>query len=268
MHHSRRQTEELPREARPCLDLASILQGTSCPPTPEVYRPHSPVPREGDLQKWFVLYVRLQRSLSASASWPSPTPRAPTIDSVSSGDRTSSPHRPRLACVGWPSAPAKPSTAPVSGDMLHHWNRVAIDTSGLDHTPVAAGESRVFGEQLGPGRSSRAMAIVHIAIYDAINSITHRDIGFSGIPDVAEDASIDAAVARAAHDTLVVLFPSQKAHCDQVLAEDLARIPEGAAKDTGPTDRGACRRSYPEDEGQRWFELYRAYARGRLLHRH
>ena len=48
---------------------------------------------------------------------------------------------------------------------LKHWNEVAIDASGLDHTPVAPGENRVFGEQLGPGRSSRAMAIVHIAIF-------------------------------------------------------------------------------------------------------
>src|SRR5687767_7704329 len=44
---------------------------------------------------------------------------------------------------------------------LRHWNAVAIDASGLDHTPVAAAETRIFGEQLGPGRSSRAMAIVH-----------------------------------------------------------------------------------------------------------
>ena len=34
---------------------------------------------------------------------------------------------------------------------LRDWNAVAIDASGLDHTPVAAGENRVFGEQLGPG---------------------------------------------------------------------------------------------------------------------
>ena len=53
---------------------------------------------------------------------------------------------------------------------VHHWNHIAIDASGLDHTPVSAGESRVFGEELGPGRSSRAMAIVHIAVFDAVNA--------------------------------------------------------------------------------------------------
>src|SRR5258705_10839042 len=54
---------------------------------------------------------------------------------------------------------------------LQYWNEIAINASGLDHTPVPSGDSRVFGEQLGPGRSSRAMAIVHIAIFDAVNAI-------------------------------------------------------------------------------------------------
>src|SRR5262245_21511854 len=58
-----------------------------------------------------------------------------------------------------------------TADTLRYWNQITVDASGLDHTPVAAGESRTFGEQLGPGRSARAVAIVHIAIYDAANSI-------------------------------------------------------------------------------------------------
>src|SRR5438105_7283196 len=56
-------------------------------------------------------------------------------------------------------------------DSLHRWNQIAIDATGLDHTPVAVGETRVFGEQLGPARASRAMAIIHIAIFDAVNAI-------------------------------------------------------------------------------------------------
>ena len=46
-----------------------------------------------------------------------------------------------------------------AGATLRYWNQIAINASGLDHTPVAAGEARIFGEQFGPGRSSRAMAI-------------------------------------------------------------------------------------------------------------
>src|SRR6516164_3108465 len=64
---------------------------------------------------------------------------------------------------------------------LRHWNRIAIDASGLDHTPVAPGEARVFGEQLGPGRSSRAMAIVHIAMFDAINAVAPTYESYTGV---------------------------------------------------------------------------------------
>src|SRR5688572_24300257 len=53
---------------------------------------------------------------------------------------------------------------------LVRWNQIAIDASGVDHTPLDEGETRTFGEQLGPGRASRAMAIVHIAIADAVNA--------------------------------------------------------------------------------------------------
>ena len=65
---------------------------------------------------------------------------------------------------------------------LHHWNEIAINTSGLDHTPVATGEQRVFGEQYGPTRASRAMAIVHIAIFEAVNAIAGDYESYTGLP--------------------------------------------------------------------------------------
>jgi hypothetical protein len=130
-------------------------------------------------------------------------------------------------------AARRPPTPPGAAESLHHWNTIAIDSSGLDHTPVADGDPRVFGEQLGPGRSARAMAIVHVAIYDAVNAIARRYRSFTGISDAAPGASMDAAISQAAHDTLVALFPSQKAQCDAVLAEALAAIPAGRAKEEG-----------------------------------
>src|SRR5256885_14473590 len=67
---------------------------------------------------------------------------------------------------------ARTAIIPKNGlDTLHRWNQIAIDASGVDHTPVAPGEVRTFGEQLGPTRASRAMAIVHIAIFDSVNAI-------------------------------------------------------------------------------------------------
>ena len=120
------------------------------------------------------------------------------------------------------------------GNAIPYWNRVACDASGLDHTPVAPGENRVFGEQLGPCRAARAMAIVQIAVFDAVNAIVGGYQGYTSLPAVSEKTSVDAAVAQAAHDTLVALFPSQKADMDFLLADFLAEIRgQPAAKSRG-----------------------------------
>jgi hypothetical protein len=113
------------------------------------------------------------------------------------------------------------------------WNSIAIDASGLDHTPVAPGENRVMGEQIGPGRSARAMAIVHIAMFDALNAIDRRFESYTGIPRARKGASLKAAIGEAAHDTLVELFPSQAATFDAKLADFLGHIEDGTAKSDG-----------------------------------
>jgi len=120
-----------------------------------------------------------------------------------------------------------------AGDRLRHWNEVAIDTSGVDHTPPPPGDPRVFGEQLGPGRSSRAMAIVHIALFDAMNAIVGGCQSYSGLRPAPAETSAAAAIALAAHDTLIRLYPSQAAALDDLLVEDLGAIPEGRAKVNG-----------------------------------
>jgi hypothetical protein len=118
-------------------------------------------------------------------------------------------------------------------EAVRRWNQIAIDASGLDHTPVVPGEDRDFGEQLGPGRASRAIAIVHIAIFDAVNAIVGGYQSYTGLAPAPWYTSLAAAVAQAAHDTLVALFPSQKAHFKALLAEDLDRIWEGRHKRQG-----------------------------------
>src|SRR5213075_2421478 len=51
---------------------------------------------------------------------------------------------------------AAPSMPPKVADSVRRWNAITNSANALDHTPVASGENRVFGEQLGPGRTSRA----------------------------------------------------------------------------------------------------------------
>jgi PAP2 superfamily len=118
-------------------------------------------------------------------------------------------------------------------DAVRRWNAIAIDASGLDHTPVASGETRIFGEQLGPARSSRAMAMVHIAIFDAVIAITGGYRSYTGIAPAAKDTSMSAAIAQAAHDTLAELFPSQAPDLSAALKEDLKSIRDERAKNNG-----------------------------------
>ena len=129
-------------------------------------------------------------------------------------------------------APAPPLPR-LSTDPIHRWNEIAINASGLDHTPVIPPDPRVFGEQVGPGRASRAIAIVHIAIFDAVNAIDRRYQSYTGVTTLHRPISLTAAVAQAAHDTLVALYPSQTAAFDLKLAEDLSHVPNAREKAHG-----------------------------------
>lgn len=116
---------------------------------------------------------------------------------------------------------------------IANWNRISIDASGLDHTPVARDEVRVFGEQIGPVRSQRAMAIIHIAIADAVGAITGEYDTYMPTERVNPQTSIEAAVSQAAYECLVHLFPSQHRTFRRQLETSLSKIPEGPAKAAG-----------------------------------
>ena len=120
-----------------------------------------------------------------------------------------------------------------AAEFLRHWNAVAVDASGLDHTPVAPGDPRVFGEQLGPARASRAMAIVHIAMFDAVNAISSDYRSYTQLAPFRRGTSMNAAIAQAARDTLVAMFPSQQSTVDQSLAAELAAMPNDRPKAYG-----------------------------------
>ena len=121
-------------------------------------------------------------------------------------------------------------------DPVRRWNQIALNATGLDHTPVGDDDHlRIFGEQFGPTRASRAMAIVHIAIYDALNTVVGGYQNYIPHPPVPRNTSVHAAVAQGAHDALVYLYPSQKDTFDQLLVDDLASIKDGGAKTRGIT---------------------------------
>jgi hypothetical protein len=126
-------------------------------------------------------------------------------------------------------APAGPN--PTA--RLAWWNQAALRLIAVDHTPPFTSGISVGAEQLGPTRTSRVLAIVHIAIYDALNAICTRYPPYSGPLTAFADSSPDAAIAQAAHDTLVALYPRRATLIDQWLQADLARLPAGRAKLNG-----------------------------------
>ena len=136
---------------------------------------------------------------------------------------------------------AKPSARRMSGpEFLRHWNGIAIDASGLDHTPNGPGVPvHTFGEQFGPTRASRAMAIVHIAMFDSINAVMGGYQSYTGIPAAPggskdeNNPQMEAAMMQSAHDTLCALFPSQVPYFDADLAADMSTMPPGQVKDKG-----------------------------------
>lgn len=129
-----------------------------------------------------------------------------------------------------------PPPAPLLPDYVLRWNAVALDAVVVDHTPVLAQlpDSNVpgagAGAQKGPNRTSRALAIVHGAIYDAVNSITrtHEPYRFTGVAPTG--TSIEAAVAQAGHDACIAQWPAQAGTFDAALSTDLAAIPFGTGK--------------------------------------
>ena len=113
------------------------------------------------------------------------------------------------------------TTSSASSELLA-WSQIALDAVYMDATPTTAGGTPA-NEEAGPPRASRALAIVHIAIYDAVQSIAGIYNTYTSMP-INSKASESAAIAQAAHDTLVVMFPSQKASLDSALATDLSHI--------------------------------------------
>src|SRR4051812_10971476 len=120
-----------------------------------------------------------------------------------------------------------------ASSRIRHWNETAVNASGLDHTPVAPGENRVFGEQVGPVRAARAIAIVHIAIFEAVNAIDGLCKSYVGMAPAPADTSMNCAIAQAAHDTLCAMFPSQRPTFDTLLTKELGQVPNGRTKKEG-----------------------------------
>jgi hypothetical protein len=76
-------------------------------------------------------------------------------------------------------------------------------------------------------------AMTSLAVYDAAMAIDGRYEPYSTNPTVRDGASLAAAVATAAHDMLVAVYPSQQALLDAAYEASLATIPDRQSKADG-----------------------------------
>src|SRR5690349_14448787 len=100
-------------------------------------------------------------------------------------------------------------------DQVIQWNRTLLQ---ILQTPDA---------QPATIHPTRSMAIVHLAIYDAVNAIvgTHAPYILLHAP---RSASPEAAAAAAAHTALRSLFPNQQSVIDAKFQDSLSQIGGGA----------------------------------------
>src|SRR5882762_1728737 len=118
--------------------------------------------------------------------------------------------------VGAPVSTAQPT------DPVIQWNRNLL---AIVRTP---------GAQPATIHPTRSFAILHAAIYDAVNAIdqTHRWYAVQ-ISGVSRQASQAAAADAAAHDVLVALYPRLTGTLDATLQQSLTLVQDGVAKTEG-----------------------------------
>jgi hypothetical protein len=115
----------------------------------------------------------------------------------------------------------------ASANAVLEWNETAMSSVNTARQVAAI--------------SVRSMAVVHAAVFDAVNATQPRFQAFKYKAAAPAGASADAAAAAAAHAALVKLFPDQKTKLDETLAASLARLPAGASRDDGvATGRAAA----------------------------
>jgi hypothetical protein len=107
----------------------------------------------------------------------------------------------------------------AAADVVTEWNERALACTTAAKQP--------------PFTATRTMAMVHTAMFDAVNSIEQRYAPYRVKEVAPAGSSSEAAGVAAAHAVLTKLFPDQKAAIDASYADSLARIRDDSGKASG-----------------------------------
>ena len=124
-------------------------------------------------------------------------------------------------------------------NMVLVWNENAINVLSAPQAPPVTIPPTQPGLGNAPPLSPLHLAMVHGAIYDAVNAIDGGHQPYLDGLSAPATASKAAAVAQAAHDVLVGLTPATlplvKTRIDDMLTASLALVDPGSAKTAGIT---------------------------------
>ncbi len=109
---------------------------------------------------------------------------------------------------------------PANGaDVVADWNSAALAAIKVDKTP--------------PPKASRALAILHVAIFDAVNGIGETYEPYFVEGKAPRAASPSAAAAAAGRVVLKKIYPAQQAAFEGTYAAALALIPDDSKRQSG-----------------------------------
>jgi hypothetical protein len=111
-----------------------------------------------------------------------------------------------------------PETNTPGENVVLQWNRVLQETL------------RTPGQQPATVFPTRPYAMMHAAIFDAVNSIDGEYTPYLTNIPANRLASKEAAAAKAAHDVLVALYPTRQAIFDAELSDSIIGIPSNRMK--------------------------------------
>jgi hypothetical protein len=135
---------------------------------------------------------------------------------------------------------------PAAADVIADWNEKAV--------------TFVLAHHMGPPPAERIMAMTHVAMFDAVNSIERRYRPYLVQLSSAPHASKEAAAATAAGMVLAGVVPQSMIETRTALAAYLANIPDGPAKVEGVRigeDVAAAILKARADDGARAPDSYR-----------
>jgi type II secretion system protein G len=108
--------------------------------------------------------------------------------------------------------------ARVRADVVTDWNVIALNATAVPPNSIL---------------QSRALAIVHGAIYDAVRAVDRKGGAYAIDVEAPAGTSVDAAVVSAAHGSLVRLAPAERQMLDAALNVSLSKIADGQGKTEG-----------------------------------